>query len=167
MNQTENHKFHGNTWSYKIPHREEPVCFACLSEILEDDEIIMVKKRPALAEALHLIHHQDFISDLQSNIEIPVHFSFVLIDIMESAESSFASSAVEVFLKLMSKMDSRDLLENVLNHIQRKMFQAENPKELHPLIVLLGRLVKTFAPLSRILCQEYERIGLRRKHILI
>ncbi|XP_061197144.1 meiosis inhibitor protein 1-like [Saccostrea echinata] len=158
MNQTENHKFHGNTWSYKVPHREELVCFACLSEILEDDEIIMVKKRPALAEALHLIHHHDFISDLQGNIEVPIHFSFVLIDIMESAESSFASSAVEVFLKLMSKMDSRDLLENVLDHIQRKMFQTENPKELHPLIVLLGRLVKAFAPLSRILCQEYEQV---------
>lgn len=55
-------------------------------------------------------------------------------------------------------MDSRDLLESVLDHIQKKMFHTENPKESLPLIVLLGRLVKTFPPLSGILCQEYEAI---------
>ncbi|XP_011429415.3 meiosis inhibitor protein 1 isoform X1 [Magallana gigas] len=158
MNQRENHNFHGNTWSYTVPHRKERICFACLTETLEDDAMIMVKKRPALAEALHLIQLQNFIDDLQSNIEIAVHFTFVLIDLMESSESSFASSAVEVFLKLLSKMDSRDLLESVLDHIQKKMFHTENPKESLPLIVLLGRLVKTFPPLSGILCQEYEPI---------
>lgn len=79
MNQRENHNFHGNTWSYTVPHRKERICFACLTETLEDDAIIMVKKRPALAEALHLIQLQNFIDDLQSNIEIAVHFTFVLI----------------------------------------------------------------------------------------
>lgn len=79
MNQRENHNFHGSTWSYTVPHREERICFACLTETLEDDAVIMVKKRPALAEALHLIHLQNFIDDLQSNIEIAVHFTFVLI----------------------------------------------------------------------------------------
>ncbi|XP_048759330.2 meiosis inhibitor protein 1-like [Ostrea edulis] len=75
---------------------------------------------------------------------------------MESAESSFASSAVEVFLKLINKMNSKDLLENVLDRIKKKMFQTENYKELLPLVVLMGRLVKTFPPLSEILCHEYE-----------
>jgi predicted DNA-binding protein (MmcQ/YjbR family) len=79
INLTENHQFHANTWSYKVPHHEELVCFACLTETLDDDAIIMVKKRPALAEALHLIHQQDFVNDLQSNMEIAIHFSFVLI----------------------------------------------------------------------------------------
>lgn len=79
MNQRENHNFHRNTWSYTVPHREERICFACLTETLEDDAMIMVKKRPALAEALHLIQLQNFIDDLQSNIEIAVHFTFVLI----------------------------------------------------------------------------------------
>lgn len=37
------------------------------------------------------------------------------------------------------------------------MFHTENPKESLPLIVLLGRLVKTFPPLSGILCQEYGK----------
>lgn len=78
MEQKENHNLHGSTWSYTVPHREERICFACLTENLEDDAMIMVKKRHALAEALHLIHLQNFIDDLQSNIEIAVHFTFVL-----------------------------------------------------------------------------------------
>ena len=78
MNRRGNHNIHGSTWSYIVPHHEEPICFACLVECLEDDDVVMVKKRPALAETLHLIHLKNFIDDLQRNVEIAVHFSFVV-----------------------------------------------------------------------------------------
>ncbi|XP_078320015.1 meiosis inhibitor protein 1-like isoform X1 [Crassostrea virginica] len=158
MNRKGNHNIHGSTWSYSVPHHEEPVCFACLVECLEDDDVVMVKKRPALAETLHLIHLKNFIDDLQRNVEIAVHFSFVVLDLIENTESSFASNAVEVLLKLLSKMDSGELLESILDHIQKKMLHTENPKDSLPLIVLLGRLVKVFSPVSGILCHNYEPI---------
>ena len=97
-------------------------------------------------------------------------------------------SNFSVLLKLLSKMNSGELLESILDHIQKKvmmyvcrffhlimntwlfffnvynlllpskqMLNTENPKDSLPLIVLLGRLVKAFFPMSGILCHNYGK----------
>ena len=77
---TESHREHDERWTVRASG-DDVTCFACLMELLEDPQLLRVKKKLVLAELLRfLTYHTEYMLDvLSGDFRVIVHATVILL----------------------------------------------------------------------------------------
>ncbi|KAI0228422.1 Meiosis inhibitor protein 1 [Lamellibrachia satsuma] len=153
---TESHREHYDRWMVHASD-VDVTCFACLMELLEDQNVLLVKKKFVLAELLRFLsYHTEYMLDvLSEDFRVIVHATVILLDLMEEADEIFASMAVEGVLKLVMSVKVDDLMCGLLDSASEKCLKACDYKKSLPLFNLVGKLLQRSPPLAGHLLHIY------------
>lgn len=84
------HNEHSDDWSFKLPNHDMSVCLACLVEILEDNNLLTVKKKPALLQFIKIIQQCPDVNHLlKSHLHIVNHILFIFIGKLKNVLSYY------------------------------------------------------------------------------
>ena len=77
---TESHREHDDRWMVHASD-VDVTCFACLMELLEDQNVLLVKKKFVLAELLRFLsYHTEYMLDvLSEDFRVIVHATVILL----------------------------------------------------------------------------------------
>ncbi|XP_060080441.1 meiosis inhibitor protein 1-like [Ylistrum balloti] len=153
----EDHADHTPSWIFTVSTESMPTCVACLVSILEDPTKIPVQKKPALASLANLVQQSsEAVTCLQGNIAITSHCLLTLIELLQLDDPVFVTEALDVCVKVIGKIKSKELVRLVLDLIQTEVTSNKDCRALYPLYLLLGRLVHTLSSLAVLMGQDFD-----------
>ena len=84
--ESNNHDRHSRKWMVDVAPADNEkgkqlMCLACIVEVLEDSDVLMIRKKPALKQLMTLLNscNTQCVQLLQSDIRITAHVTLILL----------------------------------------------------------------------------------------
>jgi hypothetical protein len=155
---TPNHTNHDTSWmargsAFKI------ICVACLIEMLEDKEVLAIRKRKILTELLVLLCRDDkLVEVLSTNIRVCSHLCVILGDLLEASNEAVSEMAIEGVIQLACKLRNELIVREMVDNIESKILGLNNLRKSCPYIALFGKLVHMITLLGEELVVQKSKL---------
>ena len=146
---TADHQKHGAQW--RMPGSSCPVvCVACLVEILELKDVLLIQKRKVVGEMASLLSRADteFAKLLTENPRVTSHLCSILLNLLRENNELLVSLAIELVQEIACKVPCENLIDDIVNSLETSVTQGGNVRMSCPHISLIGRLLDNFASLA-------------------
>lgn len=135
------------------------VCVACLVELLENPEVLHLRKRKALREVVFLLSNNQHILELLcQNTRITSHLCSTIMHLLSSENELLMNTAIEALDLTTVKLRSEILAEEIVDKLQTQILQVNNMKKSYPFALALGRLLKSIPALSLVIAKDLPRL---------
>lgn len=135
------------------------VCVACLVELLENPEVLHLRKRKALREVVFLLSNNQHILELLcQNTRITSHLCSTIMHLLSSENELLMNTAIEALDLTTVKLRSEILAEEIVDKLQTQILQVNNMKKSYPFVLALGRLLKSIPALSLVIAKDLPRL---------
>jgi len=155
---TTNHSKHDSQWRMSGVN-VSVVCVACLVELLENADVLHLRKRKALREVVFLLSNSHVLLELLSqNARITSHLCSVIMDLLTSENELLMSTAIEALDIVTVKLRSENLVAEIVEKLETQIITLNNLKKSYPFILALGRLLKSIPALSQVVAKELSSL---------
>ena len=155
---TTNHSNHDSQWRMTGTNISV-VCVACLVELLENPEVLHLRKRKALREVVFLLSNSQHLLELLSqNTRITSHLCGTIMDLLSSDNELLVNTAIEALDLTTVKLRSEFLVEEIVAKLQTQILQVNNLKKSYPFVLTLGRLLKSIPALSLVIAKDSPQL---------
>ncbi|KAI4899862.1 hypothetical protein NFI96_025654, partial [Prochilodus magdalenae] len=140
------HLRHDPRWSAR------GLCVACVLEVLDRDDVSVVRKSAALAGVLDLLSITGVVRDiLQQDQRVGLHFICSLLKMLRSAEDpAVLEQIIQVLVQALLDLKEEPLVQHVLDELQTQLCKGAGGRLL-PHLTLLGKLVDAVSVLAHML----------------
>lgn len=151
---TTNHSKHDSQWRMTGAN-VSVVCVACLVELLENSDVLHLRKRKALREVVFLLSNSQVLLELLSqNTRIASHLCSVILDLLTSENELLMSTSIEAIDIVTVKLRSENLVAEIVEQLEARIITLNNLKKSYPFVLTLGRLLKSIPALSQVIAKE-------------
>ena len=155
---TTNHSKHDSQWRMTGAN-VSVVCVACLVELLENADVLHLRKRKALREVVFLVSNSQVLVELLSqNGRITSHLCSVIMDLFTSENELLMNTAVEALDIVTVKLRSENLVAEIVEKLKAEIIALNNLKKSYPFVLALGRLLKSIPALSQVIAKDLSSV---------
>lgn len=155
---TTNHSKHDSQWRMTGAN-VSVVCVACLVELLENADILHLRKRKALREVVFLLSNSQVLLELLSqNARITSHLCSVIMDLFTSENELLMNTAIEALDIVTVKLRSENLVAEIVKKLKAEIITLNNLKKSYPFVLALGRLLKSIPALSQVIAKDLSSL---------
>ena len=155
---TTNHSKHDSQWRM-TGGNVSVVCVACLVELLENADVLHLRKRKALREVVFLLSNSQVLVELLSqNGRITSHLCSVIMDLFTSENELLMNTAVEALDIVTVKLRSENLVAEIVEKLKAEIIALNNLKKSYPFVLALGRLLKSFPTVSQVIAKDLSSV---------
>ena len=131
------------------------VCVACLVELLENADVLHLRKRKALREVVFLLSNSQVLLELLSqNARITSHLGSVTMDLLTSENELLVNTAIEALDIVTVKLRSENLVAEIVEKLETQIITLNNLKKSYPFVLAFGRLLKSIPALSQEIAKD-------------
>lgn len=151
---TTNHSKHDSQWRMTGANISV-VCVACLVELLENPEVLHLRKRKALREVVFLLsNNQNLLELLFQNAKITSHLCAITTNLLSSENELLMNTAIEALDIITVKLRSENLVTGIVEKLETQILRLNNLKKSYPFVLALGRLLKSIPALSLVIAKD-------------
>lgn len=151
---TTNHSKHDSQWRMTGAN-VSVVCVACLVEVMENPDVLHLRKRKALREVVFLLSNSQILLELLSqNARITSHLCSVIMDLLSSENELLMNTAIEALDIVTIKLRSENLVAEIVKKLETQIMRLNNLKKSYPFVLSLGRLLKSIPVLSQVIAKD-------------
>ncbi|XP_078344335.1 meiosis inhibitor protein 1-like [Oculina patagonica] len=151
---TTNHSKHDSQWRMTGANVSF-VCVACLVELLENLDVLHLRKRKALREVVFLLSNGSNLLELLSqNARITSHLCGIIIDLLSSENELLMNTAIEALDIVTLKLRSENLVAEIVEKLETQIMRLNNLHKSYPFVLALGRLLKSIPALSQVIAMD-------------
>ncbi|XP_036420934.1 meiosis inhibitor protein 1 [Colossoma macropomum] len=142
----------------KIHLRHDPrwsargVCVACVLELMDREDVSIVRKSAALADVLELLKIAGLVRDVfQQDERVCLHFICSLMKMLKSVEDlAVLEQIIQVLVQLLLDLKEEHFVQYVLDELQTQLCKGAGGK-FFPHLTFLGKLVDAVSFLAQML----------------
>ena len=151
---TSNHSKHDSQWRMTGTN-VTLVCVACLVELLENPNVLYLRKRKALREVVFLLSNGPNLLELLSqNTRIVSHLCSIIMDLLSSENDLLMNTAIEALDIVTVKLRSEKLVAEIVEKLETQIMRLNNLKKSFPFVLALGRLLKSIPALCQVIVKN-------------
>lgn len=151
---TTNHSKHDSQWRMTGTN-VSVVCVACLVELLENPDVLHLRKRKALREVVFLLSNGSNLLELLSqNARITSHLCGIIMDLLSSENDLLMNTAIEALDIVTLKLRSENLVAEIVEKLETQIMRLNNLNKSYAFVLTLGRLLKSIPALSQVIAMD-------------
>ncbi|XP_078539432.1 meiosis inhibitor protein 1 isoform X2 [Lissotriton helveticus] len=137
------------------------LCLACVTEMLEEPEVSVVRKKYMLSCFRHILHHSAAAVTelLMQDPRICAHFLGTLLGMLQEVEDGTALYVItEVLMQLIVELKSEQFVHCILDECHKELTKVSSMRSSLPVFTFLGKLVDAIPSIAEMFVVEHGNL---------